>query len=337
MINIARFALIGIIPLIIILLTYVALDPFKVVRKYDTFYDIDAKGSVAINRDYVSTTTFANNYNRENYNSFIFGNSRSILYQVSDWKKHLPPAGSCYHFDASGESLYALHKKLEYLDRKGIDIKNGLLILDYVILNKDKPKAGHLFVLSPELVNNRNIIDFHLTSFKAFFSYKFLYAYIDFQISGVVKPYMKKNYLLDDTPVIYDINSNEIRFDYFEDLIIKNKYYDAEKISVFYKRDTMLHYSTEAIKENQKSMLTSIYNIFLKHKTDYKIIISPLYDQVKINQNDLKYLNNLFGKKNVFDFSGINKYTNDYKNYYEISHYRPHVARELLDEVYRAK
>ena len=78
MINIARFALIGIIPLIIILLTYVALDPFKVVRKYDTFYDIDAKGSVAINRDYVSTTTFANNYNRENYNSFIFGNSRSI-------------------------------------------------------------------------------------------------------------------------------------------------------------------------------------------------------------------------------------------------------------------
>ena len=57
--------------------------------------------------------------------------------------------------------------------------------------------------------------------------------------------------------------------------------------------------------------------------------------------NDLiiifSYTGNYFleGKQNVFDFSGINFITNDYHNYYENSHYRPHVADYIMKEIYK--
>jgi hypothetical protein len=53
-----------------------------------------------------------------------------------------------------------------------------------------------------------------------------------------------------------------------------------------------------------------------------------------MNVNDLRYLTNLFGKENVYDFSGINEYTESIYNYYENSHYRPYVADEIMKKLY---
>jgi len=332
------FLLLGLILIMPLPIIYLVLDPFKVIKTYDTFYDPNAKGWVFINRDYISTTTFIKNYKNENYNSYILGNSRSRFFRISDWEKHLPLNSKCFHFDANGESIYGLHKKLAYIDKRGLEIKNAILVFDYGILSQDKPRTGHLTIISPELVNNSNIIDFHLTFFRDFLTPKFLYAFLDFKISGVVKPYMKEGDLLINWYPVFDPISNE-SFDCYEweDSIRQNKYYTPGRLSKFYSRDTIVKYSPIAIKENQMLILYGIYEIFKKHKTNYKIIISPLYDQVKINQFDLQFLKNLFGENNVYDYSGINKYTKDYKNYYEPAHYRPHVAREILNEVYGGK
>lgn len=330
-----RFSLIGLIPLTIIGLLYIVFDPFKVLYNYNSFIESNSKGMVTLNQDYISTTTFVNNSEKINYNSFILGNSRSIFYQVSDWKKYLNQDDRCFHFDASSESLWALSKKIEFIDKKGDSIKNILLVLDYSVIIQDKPKSGHLFIISPTLVDNSNVFDFHKTFFSAFLSPKFFYAYIDFKISNKVKPYMRKNSLLDDDPRNYDVLTNELRFDYFENLMLEDKYYTPERLAVFYERDTINQkISPECIFENQKLIFNNIQNISRKHNTKIKIIINPLYDQLKLNQKDLDYLKILFGKENVFDFSGINKFTNDYKNYYENSHYRPHVAREIMEIVY---
>lgn len=320
--------------LVIVLGIYILLDPFKVIKSYDNLIDTNAQGDVGLNTDYIATTTFDKSYKKKNYNSFIFGNSRSIFYQVTDWEKHLPPNSSCYHFNANSETIYSLYKKIQYIDKKNLSIKNALLVIDYSIITCDKPRAGHLFIISPHLVNNTNVIKFHLTFLKAFLTPKFLCAYIDFKISGKIKPYMTRKNLLDDTPVNYELVTNEIRYDYFEELISQNYYYSPERMSAFYERDTMLKYSPIAINVNQKIILRCIHDIFKKHNTNFKFIISPLYDQIKLNPIDLEYLKTLFGESNVFDYSGINKFTIDYKNYYEDSHYRPHVAREILNEIY---
>jgi len=331
-----RFSIIGLIPLLIVSVLYIVLDPFKVLYHYDSFIDTDAKGRVTLNQDYVSTTTFINNSSKINYNSFIFGNSCSFFYQVSDWERHLNENALCFHFDASDEALYAINKKIEFIDHKGNKIDNILLILDYATLIQDKPKSAHLFIISPSLVNNSNIIDFHKTFFLAFLNPKFLYTFLDFTISGYIKPYMRQNYLLDYRPRNYDVLTNEIRFDYFEDLIQTNAYYTSERLSVFYNRDTTIQReSPQCIFENQKSILNNILSIANRHNSSIKVLINPAYDQIKLNEEDLKYLIDLFGHNNVFDFSGINKFTADYQNYYDATHYRPHVAREILGIIYQ--
>jgi hypothetical protein len=308
-----------------------------VIKKYDSFVEPYSKGGVGLNKDYISTATFDHNYKKQHYDSFIFGNSTSIFYQISDWRKHLDEESSCYHFDASGEGLYALTQKIKYIDNKDQKIKNVLLIIDYPTLIQTQPKEGHMTVISPQLVNYRNLISFHTTFFKAFTSFDFIYAYLDYRISGKVKAYMNERNLIGETPSENDLITNETRFPHFEELISQGKFYTEDKKKIFFKRDTVQKYLPDVIAKKQKLMLTEILNIFNKHKTKYHIIINPAYDQLKLSPKDLNYLSDLFGKENVFDFSGINKFTNDFHNYYETSHYRPHVAREIMDSIYHAE
>jgi hypothetical protein len=334
--NIALFSSIGFTAFIALFIFYLVADPFKVLYSYNSLIESGKKGMVSLNQDFVSSTTFVNNSKHIRYDSFIFGNSRSMFYEISDWKTHLNTNANCFHFDASSEGLWALNKKVEFLNNRGLNIKNVLLILDYSALIQDKPNSGHLFTISPVLVNNENLIPFHVASFLAFLSPRFLTAYLDFKISGVVKPYMTKKYLLDNREKSYDITTNEMRFDFYENLIQKNEYYTKKRQSWFYDRDqTIQRGAPIAIHESQKAILTNIHNILMVHSTKVKIVISPLYDQVKLNDNDLDYLKRLFGKENVFDFSGINSYTLDYKNYYEASHYRPHVAKKIMETIYQ--
>ena len=224
------FSLIAIIPLTILGFIYTILDPFKVIKTYDSFFDEKDTGFVSTNRDYISTMTFIKNNEKADYNSFIFGNSRSIFYQIDDWKKHLDLNSKYFHFDASGEALWALNKKVEFVDKQGNNLKNMLIVLDYSTIIQDKPKEGHLVVISPPLINNSNLFDFHKTFFRAFLNRKFLFAYINFKLSGKVRSYMKG--YIEDRPLKYDPTTNEIRFDYFEKLIEENKYYTAERLSV---------------------------------------------------------------------------------------------------------
>jgi hypothetical protein len=254
---------------------------------------------------------------------------------VADWKKHLNENARCFHYDASGESLWAINKKIEYIDKQGNKIENILLILDFPTLIQDVGRENHLSIISPALVNNSNLLEFHRTFFLAFLTPKFLYAYLDFKISGRIKPYMKKGAILDDNPRNHDILTNELRFDFYEKMIVKGDYYTPKRMKPFYHRDTLKQIvSPECILENQKSILSNINAIVNKQNTNIKVIISPLYDQKKINPKDLMYLKNIFGENNVHDFSGISKITNNYKNYYENSHYRTNVTKDILKTVY---
>jgi hypothetical protein len=313
---------------------YFVLDPFKVIYDYPNYYNLNEVGRVGINKDYVSTSTFINNSKEYNYDSFILGNSRSVFYEIADWKRYVEPSSLCYHFDASGEAIYGIYKKLLFIDENGNNIKNVLIILDYETLSKIVSNNGHLFIISPRLENNVNILFFHLTFIKTFYNPQFMMAFLDYKISGKIKAYMIRNNLLDDRPFHYDVMTNEITYPVFEEQIKKGEYYTTERMKVFYQREDKEEESPVIIHSEQEKMLTEMKSIFDKHHSNYKIIINPLYNQKKLNKKDLEYLNTLFGKRNVFDFSGINEFTNDYRNYYEDSHYRPIVSRKILELIY---
>jgi len=70
----------------------------------------------------------------------------------------------------------------------------------------------------------------------------------------------------------------------------------------FYERDTVIPPADPQISSKQMTMLRNIKAIFDKHHTNYKIIISPLYDQIALNSRDNSILQNIFGQNTIFNF-----------------------------------
>lgn len=324
------------IPFVLFILLYFYLDPFKVVRHYDSYYTSGQPNYIALNKDYVSTENWVNHHDQYQYDSYIFGNSRSMFYQIGTWKNYIGVGSDkCYHFDASGESLYGIAKKFVFLSTQHMPIRNALFVIDAGALNKADNSAGHIFVKDYRL-SGENRIAFQVDFLKDFFDFDFLRALLDFKVSGRIKDYMTKDFLLDDRPFDYDYVTNEVQLSYYENMIRKDTaaYYSSRQ-QLFYPRDTSVQkFYAPVIKDPQMALLRTIKKIMEADSTHYKIVINPLYDQKKLAPADLRILNELFGENNVFDFSGINAITRSRYNYYEASHYRPFISDSIMKIIY---
>lgn len=312
------------------LLLYIVIDPFKVLWHYDVYYTQD--NCIGLNRGFVSAEHYNNHYNEYNYNSFIFGNSRSIAYYEEEWKKYIPKESVCYHFDASGGSVGELFYQIKFISEHG-SIKNALLILDLDLLGSTEMQ-GILFSCPPLLKANKGLLKFHHQYFTSFYDYEFFYSFLDYNIHKKYKPYMGYYINSPERAMEYNPINNELNWNNQEEIIREGLYYTTERIHGFKNAQFPNKVSESVIDEERKELLKDIKSIFGIHKTRYRIIISPIYDQVKINPVDLQFLYDMFGKDYVFDFSGPNKWNSNYHNYYETSHYRPCVANEIMKIIY---
>ena len=328
-----RFCLLLCLPLLILVLIYVMIDPFKVIWHYDVYYQ--SNDVVGLNRGYVSAMHYSNHQKDYNYDSFIFGNSRSFAYHGEEWKKYIPESSVCYQFNASGGSVGELLGEVKFINKNGT-LKNALLILDRELLSRTE-MGGILFAMPPILKNGKGSLRFQIEYFNAFYSIGFLKAYIDYKISNIYKPYMGSFIINNKTNLDYDLTNNELFWDKQEQMIAEGNYYTAERVKVFDDAQFPGKVSEIALNNERIEMLREIKNIFDAQRTDYRIVISPIFDQIKINPSDLQCLNDIFGQNYVFDFSGVNKWTADYHNYYENSHYRTCVANEIMQIVYLEK
>lgn len=324
------------IPFLVFVFLYFYWDPFKVIRHYDSYYLSGQPNYIALNKDFVSTENWINHHERYNYDSYIFGNSRSMFYRIGTWKNYIgADSEKCYHFDASAESIFGIARKLQFLAARNVKVRNALFVIDNGALNKADNSAGHIFEKCPP-ISGESPIAFHVDFLKDFFDFDFLRALIDFKISGRIKDYMTKDFLLDDRPFYYDYVTNEVKLTSFDDLIQKDPaaYYEARR-KIFFDRDTTVQkVYPSVVKAAQLKLLQEIKQALVANQTSYKIVISPLYDQKKLNPADLQILQQLFGSNNVFDFSGINHFTRSRYNYYETSHYRPEIADSIMKIVY---
>lgn len=324
------------IPFVLFLSLYIYWDPFKVIHHYDHYYTSGTPSYISLNRDYVSTETWISQYPRYQYDSYIFGNSRSKFYQVATWSRYIGTDSShCYHFDGSAESIFGIAGKLKLMDARNVRIKNAIFVIDNGALNKADNSAGHIFVKDPR-VSGESELAFQVDFMKDFFDFDFLRAYSDFKLSGKIKDYMTKDFLLDDRPFYYDSITNELKLSSIEALIQKDTgAYYGPRSRFFFHRDTSVQQVYPAvIKKAQLQLLQEIQRKLQKDGTSYRFVISPLYDQKKLNPADVHVLDSLFGKENVFDFSGINSFTRSRYNYYESSHYRPFIADSIMKIVY---
>ena len=317
------------IPFIGFVFLYIYLDPFLVIGHYNNYYEA-RKGHLSLNHGLVGTRNLDNHYDQYRWNSFLFGNSRARYWRIEDWEKALGPGNIGYHYDAHSETLFGITKKIQYLDTKGVDIKNALLVIDKSVLRETKSSDVHVFIVPPELVNNSNLLKFHYVNFSAFADYNFLKTYWEKEDSISTEQLVTGEYF------DYDYSKNEITQNRIESLIEQGEYYTQDLYQRIFEGKQYPNYPSRVyIESKQLELLNEISRIFKKHNTQCKIVISPLYEQSKINAQDIETLKSIFGEGNVFDYSGANDYTNDYHNYYEGSHYRPLITKQLIKEIYQ--
>ena len=186
---------------------------------------------------------------------------------------------------------------------------------------------GHLFIKHWQ-ISKDSYLKFQLEFFKAYLSPNFLKYYFRYKLTNTKYGFMSFY------KIHVDSITNEITLIHLENELQKNKILYYEKIKeVFYKRGIEKTDSLKRINKQQIYMLKEIKRILNKHKTNYKIVLSPLYEQIKFNKQDYTILKTIFGTK-LYDFAGKNKYTEKITNYYEYSHYRPLVGDSIMNEIY---
>ncbi len=326
------FLIVGSFPLWFLLLGYFIFDPFMVLREYDDF----SYSYVLPNRDYISTEIYLRNYPTQKYNSFIFGSSRTLAFRPDSWEKNLNGNSNPYVFDASGESIYGINKKIKLIDHLGEKIDNALIILcEDVSFQRAENHEGHLYIKHPE-TSGENKLSFHMTFIKAYYNPTFLLSFYDYKLTGNFKPYMSE--FLESRKMAFDkINNKMIIEDQEEDLLKDPESYYSKRESVFYPRGiNEKNDSLPQINAIHQELLEEIVAILEKQNTNYYVVIGPLYNQVKFHPKDLALLKEYFGDR-LYDFSGINSFTEEITNYYESSHYRPIVGDSIMNYIYKNK
>jgi len=303
---------------------YFCLDPFRVLYSYENYYEHAIAG---LNRDYVSSEMFLKNYSKYHYDSFIFGSSRAgVGYSHATWKKYLPKNANNFAFDASSESIYGIYTKLKYIDDHQIPIKNALIIIcrDHTF-NRDADHKGLLLFMKHPTIIGESKLEFQKTCFSRYWHIHFLHCFFDYILTKKYKPYMG-NYIPKEENTTYNPISNEWKL--IERTISPHTFYErpaSERV-----------YSIRQINEKQQFMLKEIRRILEKNHTNYKVVISPLYEQTKFNPADLSVLQACFGE-NLYDFSGKNSFTDNTDNFFETSHYRPCGRDSILRIIYTQK
>lgn len=329
LLKVLGFVLIGFIPISILTIGYFYNDPFKVVRKYNSYSNL----YVIPNRDYVSTEMFLKNEKYYSYNSFIFGSSRTLAFQPNKWKTFLSPNSNPFMFDASGESVYGIYTKLKFLDSLHYKLNNVLIIIcrDVSFANS-KNHNGHLFIKHPA-TSGESDLSFKFDFFKAYLNPAFLFNFYMYKLSGSYKSYMKG--YIEDRKIIMDSITNAVQIvDQEHEIQVSSKKYYEKRKAIFYTRKNETIDSIQQIKQIHIFMLNEIRRILNKNNTKYKVIISPLYEQEKFNPIDQNILLNIF-KNNLYDFSGKNYFTDSINNYYETWHFRPLVGDSIMNLIYK--
>lgn len=318
------------LPVIVLFLTVIYIDFFKIFG----FQDYYSNQKVGLNRGVVTTSTYNNFREKEKYNSFIFGSSRSQAFKCKNWAKYLESEARPFHFDASSESAWGISKKMAYIDELGDTIKNALIIIDRSTLTKINQSDNHLLISMP-CISKSTHIEYYWCFISASLNPKFLTAYIDYSIFNKYRPYMEALIKKSKYDHTVDITNCDIWYGWDREIESDSTEYYNKLINkgLFYKRPKKdIIECPVSLKE--ETQLRNIKTILTKHNTRYKIVISPLYDQIPMEKAQINLLERIFGKEHIYNFSGVNQLTEPIYNFYETSHYRPHIANEILSIIY---
>lgn len=313
-----------VLPFVVIIATYIIGDPLRVIWDYDDYINKPAK-----NVAYNSYKLMMRYYDSIPFNSFIVGSSRSNCWSWKELEKHLGSNACAFHLNSSGDGVYNALERLTFVYKNVEQVDNILLIIDENWLSKDYPLTDIQFRTPWQMREKKDFLNFQRDAARYFFSIKgfkqhyrlgekYRFTLPNFRDERNEPHNIGQEWAVECDPEYYYANIAAARDSYY----------------LFYPRDSVEQIGEPVISEKGIELLSQIHELFVNGNTNYKIVVSPLYDQIKLNPTDKSILDSIFGAENVYDYSGINKYTQDSLNYYESSHYRPRVASQIMNEIY---
>lgn len=292
-----------------------------------------------INVNAVQKKLYVLNKNKDKYtyDSFILGSSKAYAFKCSDWKNHLSDTAIPFQFNSAGDGIFGIVRKLQYLEENAYQLNNVIVVLDENTLSATRNSNVHLFTAPPE-ISKESYWNYYITFIRAhlnpYFCLGLFQYFITGEITGNAKAYLRK--------------AKKKRFNNFDlismehnskrELKIKadsNLYYDKRlKDGEFYDRPALLQRKAIIDLQTLKILLSEMYGVFERNKTNYRIIISPSYDQRPLRKQLMSLLQESFSPSKIYNYSGVNSITNVIGNYYESRHYRPHVGKRIMNEMY---
>lgn len=321
--------LVFLVPFFVLLAAYIVIDPFMVIFKYK---DFNRRSCIPKNRDYVSSEVYMMNRETEKYNSFIFGSSTALFVRPSTWMSYLPDKAKVFSFDASRENIIGIWSKIKYIDHMNDPIENAVFVIDYNYAFDKLDMENVLFVKHPRIFHS-SWYKFQYKNLLKIFNISLIRSLVVYGLTKEFKPYMS-DCLLNERSYINPVTNEYSNFSIQEELNADSlRYYEIRR-NRFPERCSMQCEYRQQITNDQIKMLNEIKRVFVKHDTDYKIIIAPNYQQISLNKNDLEILWSVFGPDHVFDFTGINRISDEKSNFYDGLHFKPYVGKQLLDVAY---
>lgn len=318
------------IPFVVLVVVYVITDPFKTLRPFSFQYFDET------NRDYISSELFLKKDPIYHYNSFIFGSSRCCGFNTYQWKHYLPLGASQYLFQAWGETLSGIEQKIDYLDKNGNSIDNAMVLFDIPGSFGKQQLPKEVLSIKHYRFSGQSKLAFQACLFRGF-------AQKPSKWCSSIKQYFNPSIRFFPADTIsndWEVSNRN------DDISIQPpkdslKNCSATTKAVFFKE---IEGKTDLdLKENKPLITNAFFNqlkhiraVFDKHQTNYRIIISPAYcyNHPKINANDLKILQDIFGKDKVFDYSGKNEITTDYNNFSDPNHFGLSVGWQIIEDIY---
>lgn len=321
-------------PFLFLLGSFFIVDPFMIVKDYKD-YDHPRANFGLQNLGYISWLKFKKNNPSKHYNSFILGASCTLTYQSEYWKKYIK--GRVFRLPSNDENLYEIVKLLEALEKQPHQrIDNILIVSEPRLLAIDEETKGIMHTF-PREVSGRSIFSLGTDYVKGFFSMPFNYSYMKYVVSRIIgrktSDSAENNQGIADTKTNDDLSISQREADINSKGLLA--YYNKKK-EVFAGVDTMRRKTMPALfGESQIALFKRVKAVAQRHNTNLKIAIGPNLETDYMNPKDDAILREIFGDKNVVNYN-VPAYKELLKkeNFYDKVHYRPHIAKQILRDLY---
>lgn len=312
----------------LMILALMVLTPSIIVDPYNVFHVSEPRDNgIESNKSFIKTEYIKRNH--ENIDSLVFGSSRAGFVDIS----YLNEKTGCKFYDmASSECLVSEQvTELRELIKSGFIPKQVLVMVDDISCFVDP--ALHENMLYRVSYPAGGLID------KAEFYLKYCDLITNFESIKVIKEDKEKKALEAQEGV-------DNSFDASTRLTYLDRFYNTgterlDKISQFdpneeqYQKGYWVDYYSYRVNEALKDM-ADMKALCDSNGIKLTVVTNPLYHltyEMDLEAGYIDYLRGLAEITDYYNFSSFSDVTEDYKYYYETSHFTPQVTRMMVDSM----